>query len=148
MTADRGTALTSNESNEFLKENHVKLILVAIGSPQANGQIERVNRILAPMLGKLSNDKTGKLWYKLLKSTDYSVNNTVKRTAGDTLNRLLFGANQRGDTVDDVKELLENHVKTSPRDLKKLRLVAADKTEKSQIYHKEYHDKKRKDPHS
>lgn len=89
FTADPGTAFSSNEFNEFSSENHVKLILVATGSPQANEQVERVNRMLAPMSGKLFDCKT--------------INN-VSRTTGDTPSRLLLCVNQQGDTANDVKE--------------------------------------------
>jgi len=36
-------------------EYNIKHIEIATGSPQANGQVERVNRILGPMIAKLTD---------------------------------------------------------------------------------------------
>lgn len=41
---DHGTSFTSQEFRNFIKENDVKHILIAMGSPQVNGQVERVKR--------------------------------------------------------------------------------------------------------
>ena len=44
----------------------MKHTLIATGSPHANGQVERVNRTLASMIGKLSDIEIGKYWFKTL----------------------------------------------------------------------------------
>ena len=43
LVSDRGSAFTSGEFSELLNENNVKHVKIATGSPQANGQAERVN---------------------------------------------------------------------------------------------------------
>jgi len=50
--------------------------MVATGAPQANGQMERVNRALTPMLRKLSEALEQVDWYKLMNKVEY-VNNTA-----------------------------------------------------------------------
>jgi len=52
----------------------MKHMKIAIASLQANGQIERYNRMLAPALGKLYD---GKDWYKTL--IEFAMNNTMSR---------------------------------------------------------------------
>jgi len=49
IVSDRGTSFTSNEFEEFLKENNIRHVLIATGSPRANGQVERINRVLSPL---------------------------------------------------------------------------------------------------
>lgn len=53
IISDRGSCFTSVEFKEFLDDNNVKHIKIATGSPKANGQVERVNRILTP-IGKIN----------------------------------------------------------------------------------------------
>lgn len=76
---------------------------IATESPQANGQVQRYNRILTPMLGKLY---TGKDWHKSLGEIEFAINNTVNRATGKTPNELLYGVKQRGQVVDNLKELI------------------------------------------
>lgn len=44
IISDRGTSFTSREFEEFIKEQNIKHIKIATASPQANGQVERINR--------------------------------------------------------------------------------------------------------
>lgn len=53
IISDRGSSFTSQEFESFVRERDIKHILIATGSPQSNGQVERVNRVLIPMLSKL-----------------------------------------------------------------------------------------------
>lgn len=40
------SSFTSQEFKNFIDENNVEHVLMAMASPKANGQVERVNRIL------------------------------------------------------------------------------------------------------
>jgi len=48
----RGSAFTSNVFKEFLTQRKIDLVLVATATPQANWQVERVNRCITAMLAK------------------------------------------------------------------------------------------------
>jgi len=48
VISDRGGCFTSTDFAKFMEE-HIK---IATGSPQANGQVQRINRSLGPMLAK------------------------------------------------------------------------------------------------
>jgi len=61
IISDRGTCFTSAEFKEFLKENNIEHVLTTTASPKANGQVERINRTLDPMLEKLTERKEQKL---------------------------------------------------------------------------------------
>lgn len=43
---DRGSCFTSKEVGDFHSQRNVTHLKVAVHSPQANGQVERVNRVL------------------------------------------------------------------------------------------------------
>lgn len=145
VVTDRGTSFTSGEFEDFLRENNVRHVLVATGSPKANGQVERVNRVLGPLIAKLVDNSAGKYWYKVLAEAEYAINNTIHKSTGDTPSRLLFGVNQRGPSVDGIKEYLEETTVPSQRDLIAIRAKAETKIGKSQEYNQRYFNKSRKE---
>lgn len=106
VVSDRGSAFTSDEFETFMDENNINHVKIATGSPQANGQIERINRDLAPMLAKVTNDANVKTWYKMLDQTEHAINNTINRSTGKTPSQLLFGLDQRGPKMDLLKEIV------------------------------------------
>lgn len=141
LISDRGTSFTSKEFEEFMNEMNITHVKVATGSPQANGQVERVNRFLGPALGKLYD---GKNWHKSLGEIEFAINNTLNRSTGETPSQLLFGVRQRGCVVDALKEHIEQNNMTQPRDLKELRAKACGRMRKVQKYNEEYVNRKRK----
>ena len=50
LITDRGTAFTSKDFAEYCTHNNIQHIKNAVASPQANGQVERVNRVVSRML--------------------------------------------------------------------------------------------------
>lgn len=91
IISDRGTSFTSQTFSEFLENESVKLILVASGTPRANGQVEIVNKSIVPMLAKLT-DSANK-WDRVLHKAEFPINNTVHRSTGQIPSMLLFGIN-------------------------------------------------------
>lgn len=143
LISDRGTCFTSHEFQNFMDGNNIKHTLVATGSPQANGQVERVNSFVIPILAKYSDNKIGNYWYKNLYKAEYAINNTVNRSLGTTPSKVLFGVNQRGEFNDKIREELEN-LNEINRDLKPIREKATENIIKSQDYNKNKYDSKRK----
>lgn len=129
LISDRGTAFTSQE---FLTEQNIKHILIATGSPQANGQAERVHRTLTPMLSKLTDNSNGRYWYHVVKEVEFALNNTRNKSTGESPSTLLFGCNQCGLVVDEIAEHLNDLKASSERDLDKIRNKASDKLEQVQ----------------
>lgn len=107
MVSDRGSCFTSQDFKNFVDENNINHILIATASPKANGQVERVNRVLGAMLAKLSDPVSGKYWYKIIANVEFALNNTIHRSTGNTPSKLLFGVDQRGKIIDLVAKNLE-----------------------------------------
>lgn len=116
IVSDRGSCFTSQEFKNFIHEQNIKHVLTAIGFPQSNGQAKRINRILILMLGKLVNKAEGKQWYTLLQEAEYALNNTISKSTAETPSMLLFGINQRGNSVDEIKEYLNVNILDNKRD--------------------------------
>ena len=52
IVSDRGSCFTSEKFKEFVSQFDIQHIKIATLSPQSNGQAERINRIIVPMLAK------------------------------------------------------------------------------------------------
>lgn len=141
IIADRGTAFTSNMFKEFVDTNDIELSLIASGAPRANGQVERANRTIIPILAKLSPSPDR--WDQILETAEFAVNNSVCRSTGRTPSELLFGIRQKGIVNDLVKEYLDIG-EVGCRNLEEIRDNAAEKIEKCQESNKKYYDKKHK----
>lgn len=108
---------------------------VAVASPQANGQVERVNRTVKAMMGKLTEPINHADWTQKLNQIEYALNNTKHSTTGYSPCELLFGINQRGLLPDELTEYLEKeHQETPPRSLIEIRTTAKNAIDKSQQY--------------
>lgn len=142
MVVDRASCFTSQEFLDFVAAHNIELIRTATASPQANGQIERVNRVLTPMLGKLSNAKDRSDWSKVLGQVEYALNNSVSRATKFEPSKLLFGVLQRGPIVDELSEYLETKNKREERDLTKIREEADKNIKSEQAKNVEYHNKR------
>ncbi|KYN27945.1 Pro-Pol polyprotein [Trachymyrmex cornetzi] len=130
IISDRGSCFTSKEFTDFINDMNVKHIKVATGSPQANGQVERVNRVLAPALAKMV-DNSDKSWHKVLLDIEFAINNTVHKSTGETPSRLFFGVVQRGANIDKLKEYLEDNVNKTNKDTDVIRETAQTRILKS-----------------
>ncbi|GFX54439.1 transposon Tf2-6 polyprotein [Trichonephila clavipes] len=56
LIPDRGTTFTSDEFYTFCSEQKITLHHITTGLPRANGQVERINRTIIPVLSKMSED--------------------------------------------------------------------------------------------
>ena len=131
IVSDRGTCFTSSEFASFLSDRNVIHVKNAVASPQANGQVERVNRVLTAMLGKISNPVNHADWSRLLTNVEHAINNTVHSTTQQMPSVLLFGIPQRGRIVDELTEYLEDRT-VIPVDIAVARSEASNRIELSQ----------------
>ena len=92
-----------------------------------NGQVERVNRTLAPMIGKLPDIEIGKNWTKTLSEIEFSFINLTHKTTEETPSILLFGIPQRGKVYDPIAEYLNTDFNCGKRCLEKIRDKASQK---------------------
>lgn len=143
IISDQGTCFTSIEFSDFMVKNNIQHVKVAAGSPQANGQVERVNRTMKAMLGKLSEPIDHSDWVKVLPRVEFALNNSKHSSTKFTPSELMFGVNQRGEDIDQLSEFLDDLVgEVYERDLSKMRQSALESIEKSQAYNAAYLAKK------
>ena len=143
IISDRGTCFTSKIFSEFMDDNDIKHSLIAVGTPRANGQVERFNRDITPMLAKLC--EIPEKWDRILEEVEYSINNTTCRYTGETPNTLLFGRNQLGKFNDNIRKVLEENIENN-RNLVEIRQAASENIIKCQDNNKRNYDSHHKQP--
>ena len=80
---------------------------MSTASPQANGQVERVNRVLKSMLGKLTEPLQHSDWVSCLAKVEFAINNSESATTRETPSVLLFGVEQKATVPDKLTEYLD-----------------------------------------
>jgi len=109
IISDRGTSFTSNDFEQYCKEERIEHVLITTGVQRANGQVERVNRTLIPLLTKMSASHPGE-WHKHLELYQKYLNVTPHQSIGTTPFKLLFGTNIRMKEDPKIKESLEEEL--------------------------------------
>jgi len=129
IISDRGTAFSSKEFKDYCEEEGIRHILVTTGLPRANGQVERVNRVIIPILTKLSlNDPTK--WYRHVSRLQGILNSTYQRSIGISPFELLTGVKMRCKDDLRLKEMLEQAVQEQFHDER----LALRRKAKTQIF--------------
>lgn len=141
IVSDRGTAFTSNKFENWCKVRGIEHVLNATACPWANGQVERFNRTMVPVLAKLV-DKTGKDWDFILDKCEYVLNNMTSSTTNESAYRLVFGKSQRKEENFKVEEYMEIINKEYDLTREESRELAGQNISKTQNYNKQYHDRK------
>uniref|UniRef100_A0A182RZY8 Integrase catalytic domain-containing protein n=1 Tax=Anopheles funestus TaxID=62324 RepID=A0A182RZY8_ANOFN len=132
VISDRATCFTSAQFKDFLNVRVISYVLKATNSPQANGQVERVNRVLRPILSKLSSNIDHANWSLQLTKAEYALNNTFHSSTKFTPSVMLFGVEQRGHMVDELTEFVETKNDIPSKDFDSIRLKASENIVKSQ----------------
>lgn len=144
IISDRGSSFTSTVFKQFLENESVEQILVAAGTPRANGQVEIVNKSITPMLSKLS--ESANKWDQVLHKVEFAINNTVHSSTGQCPSNLLFGINQIGEINDEVRRVLINEIVIDNVTFENRRAKASECIKKSQSLSTRQYNAKRKVP--
>lgn len=144
IISDQGSCFTSREFEDFMKEHNIQHVKIATASPQANGQVERLNRTILPMIAKLADERNTH-WSNVLNTVEFTINNIVSKATNECPSALLFGLRQRGAVVDELREFLEigGQLDTS-RELTRIREEAAKQIQKNQCTNKRIYDSRHK----
>jgi hypothetical protein len=142
IISDRGSAFTSKDFERFVKEVGCKHVLIATASPQSNGQIERYNKSLVPLIAKLV-EETGKSWDKLLVDAQFLLNNTFNRSINNVPSKLLYGIIQKRKIDNNLITFCEElNSKSNIESLEEIRTKSSECIEKLQKYNKIQFDKR------
>jgi len=111
IISDRGTAFTSTDFNTYCKDENIEHVTIVTGVSRGNGQVERINQIIIPLLTKLSAPNPAE-WHRHVDRVQQYINNVPTRSTSFSPFRLLFGARMRIKEDPMINELLENEAAT------------------------------------
>lgn len=106
IISDRGAAFTSSEFREYCAAENIDHILITAGVPRGNGQVERMNRIIIPVLTKLSLDNPDR-WYRYVDKVQRNINSTHQRSVGMSPFEVMFGIKLKQQEDFKIIELIE-----------------------------------------
>ncbi|GFS73222.1 retrovirus-related Pol polyprotein from transposon 297 [Trichonephila clavipes] len=95
-----------------------------LGLPRANGQVERINRTIIPVLSKVSEDDPTK-WFKHFPSLQEVLNSTFQRSINTTFFELLFGTQINNKTDLRIQQLIDEQLQLEFNEYRELIRKAA-----------------------
>lgn len=109
IISDRGTAFTAQEFENYCLDQKINHVKITTGLPRANGQIERINSIIIPVLAKMSLENPTK-WFRHVDQLQRVINSTYQRSIKTTPFELLVGVKIKDKEDLKIKELLEEEI--------------------------------------
>lgn len=144
FVTDRGTAFTSNDFKEFVEPEGIEHVMITTGVPRGNGQVERVNGTIFPVLTKVSTSNPSQ-WYKHLPDVQCCLNSTIQRSIGTTPFQLLTGIKMRHKNNLLICEAIDEELISGFNDdREEQRSSARLQMQKIQKENRRNYDKKRK----
>lgn len=95
IVSDRGTAYTSRSFADYCERNAIQHIKNAVRTPRANGQVERMNSMIAMFLRTSHED--ARKWDVDRRKFQWTINSQVNKTIGCSPNEVVFRYKLRND---------------------------------------------------
>lgn len=145
IISDKGGAFISKAFEEYCENNEIIHIKTTTGVPRGNGQVERANGILIPILAKLSTENPMH-WYKHVAKVQQFMNSTKSRSTNRSPFELLFGVPMRNREDQRLNSIIEQEIITDFEMVRQnIRKMAKDQIGKIQQENVATFNKKRKD---
>lgn len=144
IIADKGTAFTANSFQDHCKEENIELSFITTGVSRGNGQIERIHRIVIPVLAKLSIDEPEK-WYKHVLKVQQFLNKSYQRSIDMTPFELMIGVTMKTKDDQKIAEIInEEIIADFQNERNEVRVHAHQQIEKTQEENRKSFNSKRK----
>jgi hypothetical protein len=115
IISDRGTCFTGKSFEKFCQSRSIRHTLNSTRHPQANGQVERANRTIVPLLAIMTTDQAR--WDERIPELERHLNSAINKTSTHTPFEALHGYQPRyaGDAVNALSR--SNGQWTDPSDV-------------------------------
>lgn len=91
VVTDRGSCFTSKEFEEYCDHNGIKHTLNSTRHPRANGQVERANRTVLPVIRATVAECSDNMWDTKVTEIQRNLNCQINKTTGKTPFELVYG---------------------------------------------------------
>lgn len=144
IITDKGTAYTSSHFNDYCTAENIAHVTITTGVPRGNGQVERIHRIIIPVLTKLSLDNPDR-WYRHVSKLQMCINSTYQRSVDMSPFEALFGVKLRQREDTQTLALIEQeYVRLYNQERDNLRNIAKQNILKVQAENQRNYNKRRK----
>lgn len=144
IISDKGSAFNANIFNEYCEQQKIIHISITTGVPRGNGQAERVNGIIVPVLTRMAIEDPLK-WYKFVPRLQTFINSSTSRSTKRSPFEMLFGVPIRRLEDHNLAKIMEEELIDEFENSRiELRQLAKQQIEKVQAENKKYFDRKRK----
>lgn len=109
IISDRGAAFTSNVFKEYCQAEDIEHTKITTGVPRANGQVERMNRTIIPIITKLSIDNPMD-WWKHINRVQQLLNSSGNRSIKTTPFEVLMGKKMKLKDDLELRRLIEEEL--------------------------------------
>lgn len=144
IVSDRGSAFTSKAFESYCEEHAIQHIKVAVRTPRANGQIERVNRTISNSLA--TSVQNARKWDESLASIQWSFNSMTSTTTGKTPQEIVFDFKPRDVLKNKIILHLHGELHDEVESIAEIRKKAAENINNKRQLWKERFDKQRRQP--
>lgn len=144
IISDRNAAFTSNEFQNYCKEENIAHYTITTGQPRGNGQVERINQIIIDVLSKLSITDPTK-WYRHVAAVQCAINGSFQRSIGMTPFELLIGVPMRNKNDEIWKLIEEEKIAYYNESRSEIRAKAKESIQRIQSENRKSYNKKRKE---
>lgn len=146
IISDRGSAFTSRDFKEYCEDEAISHVTSTTGIPRGNGQIERINRTLIPLLTKLTTPNPAE-WHKHVEKAQRYLNNVPSRSTEISPFYLLFGTRMKLKEDPEIRDILEEeNAVLYQQEREETRERARQSIAKIQEENRQTYNKKRKAP--
>jgi predicted aspartyl protease len=144
IITDRGSAFRSDEFRQYCQDEDIHHSMIVTGVARGNGQIERINRMIIPVLTKLSAANPGD-WHKYVRTTQQYINHVIARSTGYSPFKLTFGVDMRLKEDKRILQIInEEETQAFMEERDNLRSKAKENIARIQDENRKTYNKKRK----
>lgn len=146
IVSDRGTAFTSKTFEQYCRDHGIQHTLTSTQRPQANGLVERMNRVITTMLGCSTTREDQTDWCRMLPEVQAKINNAPSTSTGKSPFELLHGYQSDLDCNFTERWILE-HQDDLWTDASELRADARESILEAQKEYAATYNKRRCEPY-
>lgn len=143
IITDRGAAFTSRVFKQYCEDYGIRHVLVAVGTPRGNGQIERSNRTILTALRTIVDD-ADKRWDEKVKFVQNAINTAPNSTTKVAPTTLVLSYKPKDVVQNEIISVISAENATLLEPLEDIRNRVASITRENQAKQKKYYDERRR----